>query len=123
MLAVAALVVAHVLATSLVNLSRTVGASIPLSASINRIPFLTSTNWISLSARINRLLNSTLDALQLTSGSAGLVLDALFKASPAVLAAAAALVSLSLYLIRGRWHARSASSGYCSTCTRMRTAG
>jgi len=107
-LAVAALVVAHLLATLLVNLNRTVGASIPLSASINRIPFLAiinripffaRINWISLSASINQLLNSTLDALQLTSGSAGLVLDALFKASPAVLAAAAALVSLSLYLI------------------------
>jgi hypothetical protein len=79
---VAALVVAHVLATVLVHLSRSrVGASVPLSANINQ------------------LLDSTLGALQLTSGSLGPVADALFKASPAVLAATVGLVSLSVYVI------------------------
>jgi hypothetical protein len=81
-LVIAALVVAHVLATLLLHLNRNrVGAGVPLSANINQ------------------LLDSTLGALQLPSSSAGLVLDALFKASPAVLAGAAGMVSLSLYLI------------------------
>ena len=81
-LVVAALVVAHVLATLLLHLNRNrVGAGVPLSANINQ------------------LLDSTLGALQLPSSSAGLVLDALFKASPAVLVGAAGMVSLSLYLI------------------------
>lgn len=81
-LVVAALVVAHVLATILVHLSRSpLGASVPLSANINQ------------------LLDSMLGALQLTAGSLGLVAARLFNAAPAVLAATAGLVGLSLYVM------------------------
>jgi len=104
-LAVAALVVAHVLATLLLHLNQNrVGASVPSPANINWISFSAITNQLldralGAMSNINQLLGSALGALQLPSSSAGLVLDALFKASPAVLAAAAGLVSLSLYLI------------------------
>lgn len=81
-LAAAAIVVAHVLATLLLHLGRNrVGVSVPLSANINQ------------------LLDSMLGALQLTSSSAGSVIDALLKASAAVLVAVIGLVSLSLYVI------------------------
>ncbi len=104
-LAVAALVVAHVLATLLLHLNQNrAGASVPSPANINWISFSAITNQLldralGAMSNINQLLGSALGALQLPSSSAGLVLDALFKASPAVLAAAAGLVSLSLYLI------------------------
>jgi hypothetical protein len=82
MVAVAALVVTHVLAIWLLHLDQNrVGQQVPFAA------------------QINQLLDNTVGALQPTSGSAAVVLDALFKASPAVLAAAAGLVSLSLYVI------------------------
>ena len=53
---------------------------------------------IPAAAAINQLL-STLGALQLTTSSASSAVDALFKATPAVLAGAALLLSVSLYLI------------------------
>ncbi len=93
--AVAALVVAHVLATLLLLLNHfRVGAGGPSSANIiNQL----LNSVLGAMSSINQFLDKTLG--QLTSGSAGLVLDTLFNASPTLLAAAAALVSLSLYLI------------------------
>jgi hypothetical protein len=81
-LAVAVLVVAHVLAILLLHLAQHhVGANVPLSASINQ------------------LLDSTLSTLQLTASSLDQVIDALLKVSLSVLAVSAGLVSLSLYVI------------------------
>jgi hypothetical protein len=81
-LAVAALVVAHVLAVLLLRLDRHhVGAGVPLSAGINQ------------------LLDSTLSTLQLTAGSLDQVIDALLKVSVSVLAASAGLLGLALYVI------------------------
>ena len=59
-LVVAALVVAHLLATLLVNLNRTVGASVPMSANINRIPVFGIINRIPVFWIINWSLSSAI---------------------------------------------------------------
>lgn len=78
-LALAALVVAHLLATVL---PRHLGAT--------KIP---------AAAEINKLFDDSLGSFQPTVNSVGSVVSALFKASPSVLAAAAMLLTASLYLI------------------------
>ncbi|MGA2927645.1 MAG: hypothetical protein ABSG43_16945 [Solirubrobacteraceae bacterium] len=79
-LALAALVVAHVLATVL-----------PRHAGVGgKLPTLSETD---------QLFDSTLGALQPTASSIGSAVEALFKASPAELAAAAGLLAAALYLL------------------------
>lgn len=81
-LAVAVLVLAHILAALLVRLDQHhIGGGIPLSGMINQV------------------LDSTLSTLQLTAGSLDQVIDALLRVSLSVLAAAALLLGLSLYVI------------------------
>jgi hypothetical protein len=48
---------------------------------------------------LDQLFDSTLGTLQLSAGSIGSAVDTLFQASPAALAAAALLLSVSLYLL------------------------
>ena len=80
-LAVAALVLAHLLATLLLHLGRhPVGVNVPGSVA-------------------DHLLGSLLSALQLTSNSIGPAVNDLFTAPPAALGAAALLLSVALYLI------------------------
>jgi hypothetical protein len=81
-LAVAVLVVAHVLATLLLPILKHYA-----------VPHIPS------SAGINQLLDSTLSTLQLTVSSLDQLIDALQKVSVGVLAAVAWLVGLSLYAI------------------------
>ena len=105
MLAVAALVVARVLAALLGQLIRHYAGRGPRAPLSVHIPLLADVlnlfniNHGPQSVNVSQLLSNMLGALQPTAGSAGGVLDALSKASPAVLAAAAGLVSVSLYVI------------------------
>jgi hypothetical protein len=63
------------------------------------LPHLAGHARIRTATALDRLFDSTLGALQFTATSIGSALAALFTASPAALAAAAALLIASLYLI------------------------
>jgi hypothetical protein len=98
MLAVAVLVLARVLVALLVQLIRPYARPGPHAPRSEHISPLA--HWLNLvSGNVSQLLANMLGTLQPTAGSAGGVLDALSKASPAVLASAAGLLTVSLYLI------------------------
>jgi hypothetical protein len=98
MLAVAVLVLARVLVAVLVRLIQPYVGPGPQILRSRNISLLAHLHNL-LSRNVSQLLANMLGVLQPTAGSVGGVLDALSKASPAVLGAAAGLLSVSLYMI------------------------